>query len=59
MSTEDRVRCGGRGMVRMVVEGGGDGGGMRMTLETEVEGRRRERKHFLLLGYGGNLKWIK
>ena len=50
MSTEDRVRCGGRGMVRMVVEGGGDGGGMRVTVDMKVEGgRRMARKHFTFL----------
>lgn len=46
MSTEDRVRCSGRGMVRMVVEAGGDTGRMRVTVETKVDvGRRRARKH--------------
>ena len=39
-STENRSRCGDRGMVRVVLEGGGDGGGMRVT----VAGMRRAKK---------------
>lgn len=40
MNTEDRVRCCGGRMVRVVVEGGGDGGRMRVTVEMEVEVER-------------------